>query len=148
MSIMAHYHFGEVLAAGEVSDMSFHRIERVNSLMRQELSELLQREVKDPRLSSSVIVTGVETAPDMRHARVFVSRIVNTEEEKRETLEALDSAAGFLRRELAEKLRLRHIPDLTFEWDNSIERGAHLLDLLDKVAGESEKREKGKETSA
>ncbi len=127
--------------------MSFHRIERVNSLMRQELSELLQREVKDPRLSSSVIVTGVETAPDMRHARVFVSRIVKTEEEKRETLEALDSAAGFLRRELAEKLRLRHIPDLTFEWDNSIERGAHLLELIDKVAEESEKQEKGKEAT-
>ncbi len=127
--------------------MSFHRIERVNSLMRQELSELLQREVKDPRLSSSVIVTGVETAPDMRHARVFVSRIVKTEEEKRETLEALDSAAGVLRRELAEKLRLRHIPDLTFEWDDSIERGAHLLELIDKVAEESEKQEKGKEAT-
>jgi ribosome-binding factor A len=142
---MSHYQFGEVLAAGEVSDMSFHRIERVNSLMRHELSELLQREVKDPRLSSSVIVTGVETAPDMRHARVFVSHIVKAEEEKRETLEALDSAAGFLRRELAEKLRLRHIPDLTFEWDDSIERGAHLLELIDKVSEESKKKEKGKE---
>lgn len=126
--------------------MPFHRIERVNSLMRQELSELLQRECKDPRLGSSVIVTGVETAPDMRHAKVFVSRLVNSEEEKRETLEALVSASGFLRRELAEKLRLRHIPNLTFEWDDSIERGAYLLDLLDKVSEESKEREKENKT--
>ena len=123
-----------------------HRIERVNSLMRQELSELMQREVKDPRLGSSVTITGVETAPDMRHAKIFVSRLIGTEEEKRETLAALVSASGFLRRELAEKLRLRHIPDLTFEWDDSIERGAHLLELIDKVSEES--KEKGKATSA
>jgi ribosome-binding factor A len=128
--------------------MSSHRVERVNSLMREEISELLQRECKDPRLGSSVIVTGVETTADTRHAKVFISRLVNTEEEKRETLAALESAAGFLKRELAEKLRLRHIPDLTFEWDDSIERGAHLLDLLDKVSEESEKTEKGETTSA
>ena len=126
--------------------MPFHRIERVNSLMRQELSELLQRECKDPRLGSSVIITLVETAPDMRHAKVFVSRLVNSEEEKRETLEALVSASGFLRRELAEKLRLRHIPDLTFEWDDSMERGAHLLDLLDKVSEQSKEPEKEEKT--
>ena len=83
--------------------MASHRIERVNSLMREELSGLLQRECIDPRLGSSVIITGVETAQDMRHARVFISRLVNTEDEKRETLEALVSASGFLRRELAEK---------------------------------------------
>jgi ribosome-binding factor A len=122
--------------------MPTHRIERVNSMMRQEISEILQRDVKDPRLGSSVIVTLVETTPDMRHANVFVSRLVNTEDEKRETLEALASAAGFLRRELADKLRLRHIPDLTFEWDDSIEHGAHLLDLLDKVSEESKAQEK------
>jgi ribosome-binding factor A len=121
--------------------MPFHRIERVNSLMRQEISELLQRECKDPRLSSPVTIIGVETAPDMRHAKVFVSRLVGSEDEKRETLEALASASGFLRRELAERLRLRHIPDLTFEWDDSIERGAHLLNLLDKVSEESKARD-------
>ncbi len=126
--------------------MASHRIERVNSLMRQEISEILQREIKDPRLATSVTITGVETAPDMRHAKIYVSRIVRSEEEKKETLKALESAAGFVRRELADKLRLRHIPDLTFEWDSSIERGAHLLDLLDKVAEESADKEKGKET--
>lgn len=115
--------------------------------MREELSGLLQRECKDPRLGSSVIITTVETAPDMRHAKVFVSRIVNSEEEKRETLEALVSASGFLRRELAEKLRLRHIPDLTFEWDDSMERGSHLLDLLDKVSEQSIEQEKEDKTS-
>ncbi len=119
--------------------MSSHRIERVNSLIRQEISEILQREVKDPRLGSSVCITAVETAPDMRHAKVFVSSLA-TSEDKKEILEALASASGFLRRELADKLRLRHIPDLTFEWDSSIERGAHLLELIDKVSSESEQQ--------
>jgi ribosome-binding factor A len=121
--------------------MAIHRIERVNSLIRQELSELLQRECKDPRLSHPVTITSVETAQDMRHARVFVSRLADTEEEKRETLDALVSASGFLRRELAERLRLRHIPELTFLWDDSIARGAHLLDLIDRVAAESDAKE-------
>lgn len=122
--------------------MATHRIERVNSLMRQELSELLQRECKDPRLGHPVTITSVETAQDMRHARVFVSRLAETEEEKKETLAALVSASGFLRRELAERLRLRHIPELSFLWDDSIERGAHLLDLIEKVAAESNAPEK------
>jgi ribosome-binding factor A len=126
--------------------MPFHRIERVNSLIQREISELLQRECKDPRLGSSVTITMVETAPDMRHARVFVSRIISSDEEKQETLKALDSASGFLRRELAEKLRLRHIPDLSFEWDDSMERGAHLLDLLDKVSEQSKESEIAKRT--
>ena len=120
--------------------MSTHRIERVNSLIRQEISELLQREVKDPRLGSSVTISSVETAQDMRHAKIYVSRF-GTEEEKRETLEALKSASGYLRRELSERLRLRHIPELTFAWDTSIERGARLLELIDKVSEEKEEIE-------
>jgi ribosome-binding factor A len=116
--------------------MSSHRTERINSVIQQEISEALRRDVKDPRLDSSVIITSVETAPDMRHAKVFVSSFSTAE--KREILEALASASGFLRRELGEKLRLRHIPELAFEWDNSIERGSHILELLDKVSGETQ----------
>ncbi len=107
-----------------------HRIERVNSLIRQEISELLQRQVKDPRLGNFITVTEVSTSPDLKYARVFVSRI-GSKEEKQETLSVLASAAGFFRRELAVRLKLRYIPELSFQWDDSIERGDRLLQLID-----------------
>lgn len=112
-----------------------HRIERVNSLIRQEISQLLQRQVNDPRLGSLITVTEVSTSADLKYARVFVSRI-GSEEEKKETLSALASASGFFRRELAKHLKLRYIPVLSFQWDDSIERGDHLLQLIDKITSE------------
>lgn len=114
-----------------------HRIERVNHLIRQEISLLLQRQVKDPRLGGLVSVTEVVTSPDLKHARVFVSRI-GSEEEKKETLGALVTASGFLRRELARRLSLRYIPELDFHWDTSIEQGAHILELIDRVTKDGE----------
>jgi ribosome-binding factor A len=108
-----------------------HHIERVNSLIRQEISELLQRQVKDPRLGNFITVTAVNTSSDMRHAKVFVSRLEGREE-KNETLGVLASAAGFFRKELAARLRLRRIPELSFEWDDSLERGDHLLRMIDR----------------
>jgi len=109
-----------------------HRIQRLNSLLRHEISELLQRQVKDPRLGSFVTVTEVSISPDLRQARIFVSHI-GSEEEKQETLSALASASSFFRRELTKRLRLRRIPELSFQWDDSIERGVHLLKLIDQV---------------
>ena len=109
-----------------------HRIARINNLIRQEVSELLQRQVKDPRLCSFVAVTEVDTSPDLKYARIFVSRICS-EEEKQNTLNALAVASGFLRSELIKRLRLRRIPELSFQWDDSIERGAHILELLNRV---------------
>jgi ribosome-binding factor A len=113
-----------------------HRIERVNSLIRQEISELLQRQVKDPRLGNFVAVTDVSTSPDLRHAKIFVSRI-GSEEEKQETLSVLAAASGFFRNELAKRLRLRHIPELNFQWDDSLEQGDYLLQLIDEVSSDS-----------
>ena len=109
------------------------RIARVNSLIRQEISELLQRQVKDPRLDNFVAVTEVSTSPDLKYARIFVSRIGGSEG-KQETLNVLMSASGFLRRELAKRLKLPRIPELSFQWDDSIERGAHLLELIDDLS--------------
>ena len=113
-----------------------HRIERVNSVIRQEISELLRRQVKDPRLGNLVTVTDVSTSPDLRHAKIFVSRIGN-EGEKQETLSVLAAASGFFRNELAKRLRLRHIPELSFQWDDSIEQGDYLLQLIDEVSNDS-----------
>jgi len=113
-----------------------HRIERVNNLIRQEISELLQRQVKDPRLDGFVAVTEVSTSPDLRYAKVFVS-CMGSEEEKQEMMSGLLAASGFFRNKLAKRLRLRRIPELSFHWDDSIERGAHLLQLIDEVSANS-----------
>ena len=112
------------------------RIERVNNLIRQEISELLQRQVKDPRLGSFVSITEVSTSPDLRYAKIFISRI-GSDEERQETLSVLAAASGFFRKELGRRLRLRRIPELSFQWDDSIERGAHLLKLIDEVSIDS-----------
>ncbi len=111
------------------------RTERVSELLRGEISELLRRQVKDPRVSGLVTVTAVEVAADLGRARVFVS-VLGSEEEQSETLRALDSAAPFLRRQLRQRLTMRRTPDLIFQRDDSLERGAHLLALLDELARE------------
>jgi ribosome-binding factor A len=112
-----------------------HRIERVNTLLRKEISDLVQHHLRDPRLGEFIAVTGVETSPDLQYAKVFVSSIGGQEEEAR-VLEVLNSAAGFLRSELARKVRMRRVPELHFLWDSSIEHGDKILRLLDQVNAE------------
>ena len=109
-----------------------HRIERINKLIRQEISELLQRQVKDPRLGAFITVTEVATSTDLKRAKIFISHIAS-EEERKETLSALASASGFFRRELGKRLDLSRIPEFSFHWDDSIERGDRLLKLIDQV---------------
>lgn len=109
------------------------RIERVNSVIRKEISELLQRQVKDPRLGCFVSITEVTTSPDLTHARIFVS-CIGGEGDRKEILKGLTAAAGFFRAELARRLSLRRIPELSFHWDDSIERGDRILKLIDEVS--------------
>jgi ribosome-binding factor A len=113
------------------------RLERVNSLIREEISDLLRREIKDPRLGTFVIVTEVDVASDLKHADVFVS-CIGSAEERREILRALTAAAGFFHHELTKRLKMRHIPDLKFQLDDSLERGEKLLRLMDEVAAEED----------
>ncbi|MBM4417576.1 MAG: 30S ribosome-binding factor RbfA [Chloroflexi bacterium] len=105
------------------------RIDRVNELLRAELSEMLARSIKDPRLAGLVSVTAVDTATDLRHARVWIS-VYGSKAERESTLLALRSAAGFLRREISHRVDLRHIPEFDFALDDSIERGDRLLRLI------------------
>jgi ribosome-binding factor A len=112
-----------------------HRIERVNELIRGEISNLLLRETKDPRLSGYISINAVQTTPDLRHAKVLVSCVCE-EEKKKEILDALQHSSGFFRSELAKHLKMRRTPELHFVWDSSIERGANLLAYIDKVIGE------------
>jgi ribosome-binding factor A len=112
-----------------------YRIERLNSLLRQEISELVQRQVKDPRLGSFVSITNVEVSSDMRYAKVFVSRL-GSESEKQETLSALVSASGFIRHELGERLKMRRTPELNFKLDDTIEKADRVLRIIDTISTE------------
>ena len=109
------------------------RPERVAHLMQRELADILRSRMRDPRLSQWVSVTDVEVTDDLSMARVFVS-ILPTGDERARTLEALDGAAGFVRRELAPRLGLREVPEIRFLLDDSIERGARVDELLKRIA--------------
>jgi ribosome-binding factor A len=117
------------------------RTERLNHLLRQEITELLQREAKDPRLSVMVSVTRVSVSADMHLAKVFVS-VLGTEEEKKGLLAGLHAASGFLRRELASRLSLRYTPDLSFVYDDTMEQAGKVIQLIDEVSS-SETRTQG-----
>ena len=118
--------------------MSSHRIERVNTLLRREISDLIQQELRDPRLTEFIAVTEVDTSPDLKYAKVYISSMGGQQEEQK-ILGVLNSAAGFLRTALAGKIRMRYTPDLSFYWDSSIERGDRILRLLDQVSTEHDK---------
>jgi ribosome-binding factor A len=109
-----------------------HRIERVNNLIRREISELLQRQVKDPRLGNFITITEVSVSPDLKYAKIFVS-CIGTKVKKQDVLSGLAAASGFFRNELARRLKLRRIPELSFQWDDSIERGTYLLEMIDQL---------------
>ena len=109
------------------------RQQRLNVLFREELSELIRSEVRDPRLAALVSITKVDVSPDLEHATVYVS-ILSNEEEKATSMVALRSAAPYLRRHLLSRIRIRRIPALQFVLDHSIEDAAHVLELMKKVA--------------
>lgn len=112
--------------------MPSRRIEKVNELIREEISRLLTRETKDPRLSGVISITEVDTSPDLQFAKIYVS-ILGSEEQRNTSLAVLQGASGFLRRELYERLSLRRTPQLTFALDNSMERGDRILRLLHQI---------------
>ena len=108
---------------------------RVNVAVRQVLSEAVG-ELKDPRIGF-VTVTGVETSPDLRHARVYVS-VLGSEQEQEQSLAALEAAHGVLQGRLARELRLKRTPQLTFEYDPTVERGVRMTQLIDELAPDDE----------
>ncbi len=99
--------------------------------MRAVLTDVIASDLKDPRVGF-VTVTGVKTSPDLRHARVFVS-VLGDEAEREASLEGLRSAHGYLQRRVASELTLKHTPALTFEYDESVDRGMRISQLLDEV---------------
>ena len=111
--------------------MASNRIGRINEEIQRELSELL-RSLKDPRVHKTMLsITRVETTPDLRYAKVYVSLL--DKEYTKEALAGLKSSAGYLRRELGRSLQLRYTPELQWQADDSITQGAHILELLSKL---------------
>ncbi|GHV06783.1 ribosome-binding factor A [Clostridia bacterium] len=108
-----------------------NRLAKINGEILRELGSLLPR-LKDPRLNAGLLsITRVDVTKDMRFAKIYVSALGN--DAPKELLKGLKSSAGFLRRELAAALTLRQTPELLFELDDSIQHGAHILDLLRKT---------------
>lgn len=117
--------------------MQGRRVDRIEEQLRIELSEILEREVADPRVRL-VTVTYVKVSPDLRHARVFVSSLGGVEERKK-ILQGLRSAAGYARRSLGQRLHhLRRVPELTFDYDEMIEKEMRIEQLLDQIKSEHE----------
>ena len=115
--------------------MASNRIGRINEEIQRELSALIPA-VKDPRVSGMISVTAVETTPDLRYAKAYIS--VLDKENGERVLKGLRSASGWLRRELGSALRLRYTPELVFQLDDSIDKGAHILELLRSGEGPKE----------
>jgi ribosome-binding factor A len=114
-----------------------YRIERLNSLLRQEISDIIQRQVKDPRLGVFVSVTAVDVSSDLKFAKVYVS-CMGSENEKKDTLKALTSAAGFIRHELGNRMQARRIPELSLRLDDTIEKADRVLRLIDQISEEED----------
>ena len=108
------------------------RTERVNVLLRQQLSEIIARDMNDPRLAHIITIVHVGVSRDLRHAKVFTS-VLGKLEERKAAVETLNRASGFMRRELIARLSMKTIPFLSFVQDDSIEKGAHLLSRISEV---------------
>ena len=118
--------------------MASNRIGRINEEIQRELSALI-RTVKDPRVKGLISITAVDTTPDLKYAKVSISAMVQSEQEKKDMLKALRSASGFIRHALGQEVILRAIPELTFVFDDSIAYSVHISSLLREIATEEKK---------
>ena len=118
--------------------MASNRIGRINEEIQRELSDLI-RSLKDPRVQTLISITRVDTTPDLRYSKIYIS--VMDEEKQKDALRGLKSAGGWLRRELGSSLQLRYTPELVFELDDSLKYGAHMFDLLEKLERQEAARE-------
>jgi ribosome-binding factor A len=115
----------------------YPRSRRVAEQIQREMSEIIRLELKDPRVGM-ITITDVEVTPDYEHAKVFFTRLANfgtAAADNTTVTRALQHAAGFLRTELAHRMRLRIVPQLQFEYDESVERGVRLSNLIDEAVG-------------
>ncbi|AUS96025.1 ribosome-binding factor A [Clostridium thermosuccinogenes] len=108
------------------------RINRISEEVKREVSNIIRNEIKDPRLPSMVSVVSANVTKDLRYAKIYVS-VLGTDEEKKNAMEALKSAAGFIRREVGRRVQLRYTPEMHFELDTSIEHGVYITKLINET---------------
>ncbi|NGX37131.1 MAG: Ribosome-binding factor A [Chlamydiae bacterium] len=118
------------------------RIKRLNSLLKEVLSEVIINEVKDPRMAPLVTVASVDISNDLHHAKVYIS-IIGSDIQRRDTLEALESAAGFIGISAAKKVVMRYFPVLTFKLDTTVEEQMKIDALIEKIHHEEDTRSHG-----
>lgn len=112
--------------------MQGKRTDRLGEQLRLELSDIIEHELSDPRIGFTT-VTHVRVSPDLSHARVYVS-VIGNDEARKQTLQGLNSARSFIRRKLSSRLQhLRHLPELAFSYDDSLEHGNRIEELLHKI---------------
>ena len=115
--------------------MASNRIERISEMVGRELAEAI-RQVKDPRVRGALVsVTHCEVTGDLRYAKCYIS-VLGTEEQQKEVMRGLKSASGWLRREVGQAVQLRYAPELVFTLDNSIVRGAHINEVVNRLERE------------
>ena len=112
------------------------RIVRISEEVKKEISSIIQNDIKDPRLPNLVSIISCNVTKDLRYAKVYVS-VLGDEEQKKNAMSALKSAAGFIRRELGHRVQLRYTPEIHFELDTSIEHGIYINKLLNETAKDS-----------
>ena len=115
---------------------------RINSEVMRELSRIISREIKDPRISPMTSVVSVEVAPDLKTCKAYIS-VLGDEQDQADTLAGLQSAHGFIKRELARTVNLRNTPDIRFVMDQSIEYGVNMSRKIDESTADLHKREEG-----
>lgn len=118
----------------------YSRSRRIAEQIQRELAELVRLELKDPRVAGLLTITDVEVSADQSHAKVFFT-LLGDETRVKETTTGLTRAAGFLRTQLAQRMKLRTVPTLEFKYDASVERGMKLSRLIDEAVGSAPKRQ-------
>lgn len=125
--------------------MNIKRVNRISEEVKKVVSELIYNSIKDPRVSLMTTITKVEVTRDLRYARIFVS-VLGNQEEKNNTIIGLQSAKGFIRKEIGSKIDLRYVPEPIFHLDESIEQGIYMSKLIEEVNhGENKIREDNNE---
>ncbi len=117
--------------------MTNSRAQRLAEFVKQEGSEIITRRLKDPGIAPMTTITSVDVSGDLSVVRIYVS-VMGDQAAKDSTIAALNRAKGFFRTELGHRLNLRHVPEISFELDESIDRGARILDILSKLSSGQE----------
>lgn len=120
--------------------MATQRTDRLNSLLKEVISEIIKRDVRNPHVNELVTVTRVDITKDLHYAKVYVS-VIGTPEQKKDTLEALQSASGFIAVNSSKKVVLRYFPNLTFRLDDSVDKHMRIEELLGEISTEKQKRD-------